>query len=415
MSNAHMRGWWIVLASAIGIGFSSVMFFTAGYSMLSAGLTASFGWGVSELALGASIFLSAQALGYPIGGRLIDRWGSLRVIQVGLFIFALELLLLSLIGSLTQFYLVLFVMGLTTVATHTAPYLRVISLWFDRSRGKAIGIAASGAALGAVCFPLLIQHFIEWSDWSDALLVVAAIELFVCLPIMSLMIRVPPTGNDSAFAAEPVATDKVCQTRPTGMSLKMAMRTTEFWLMVVIFFVAGAGTLAVTTNAVQILTASGALDLSLAASVIAVAGGATLIGRLLFGFLLDHFNPLVLGFIAAAALSLGWLGWTVASGYWLLMLLGILWGIGSGGENDLLPYLTLRWFGGLHFGTLYGVLAGSFFLGAALGPVSYAALAVATSSVTTPIVVLAVANGIAACGFLFLNMRRSAVGTLEHA
>jgi MFS family permease len=100
-----------------------------------------------------------------------------------------------------------------------------------------------------------------------------------------------------------------------------------------------------------------------------VLGGATLLGRLGTGFLLDRFFA---GNVAIVFFSLGALGvlmlWTGAGG-WLSFLVAILLGLGIGAEGDIMPYLVSRYFGLRAFGEIYAYVLAIYTLGAVVGPI----------------------------------------------
>ncbi len=52
-------------------------------------------------------------------------------------------------------------MGTIAVGTNSVPYMRVLTSWFDRRRGLAIGIAGSGTGLGFGYVPLVTQEFVS--------------------------------------------------------------------------------------------------------------------------------------------------------------------------------------------------------------------------------------------------------------
>lgn len=413
MSRKIFRGWGVVAVAAIGIGFSSTMFLAGGYTILAAGMAPNFGWGLTEMATGATLFLVAQAIGYPMVGYFIDRWGTLRVAQAGLLIFGGQLLVFSRITELWQFFTLMFTMGLLGIATYSVPYFRAISLWFRKKRGTALGFAASGVALGGIVFPLALQKIIAKSGWADAVLAVAALELLVCLPLVTWLVRDNPAmvgeradgGTDENDAGVPESEARL--EHPSDMRLAEVVRTIDFWLLGSIFLVAGIGTYAVLTNSVHILSKGASLTTEQVAVVQATGGLATFIGRILGGMLLDRINPRAIGFMAGVLLASGWAGFALTTQYSVLLVAAALSGLAMGGELDVLPYLTAKLFGLTHFGKNYGVLAGIYGAGGALGPLSYAVLVSLTESPTVPVAILAAATAVMSAFFFLIGRRRA--------
>jgi predicted MFS family arabinose efflux permease len=88
---------------------------------------------------------------------------------------------------------------LGSAATFT-PLVADCSLWFDKRRGIAIAIAASGNYLAGTVWPPILEHFISTVGWRQTHVYVAAICLVTMLPLM-LMLRRPPPPQPPLAAA----------------------------------------------------------------------------------------------------------------------------------------------------------------------------------------------------------------------
>src|SRR5260221_12035002 len=79
-----------------------------------------------------------------LGGRLVDRFGVRRVILPGTLIFGFLLISFKFIStSLWQLYVIFLALGLIG-GTAQVPYIKVVSNWFDKRRGLALGLAMAG-------------------------------------------------------------------------------------------------------------------------------------------------------------------------------------------------------------------------------------------------------------------------------
>ena len=151
---SYFPGWNVVVGSGVGIGFGSVPFFAAGFALLASAMAKDFGWTQPDVAKAASIYLLAQTVAYPLCGWPLDRWGSRRFACVSIVLFAVSLLILSRLNdSLLQLYGAFALMGLIAAGTNVVSYARAIALWFNRRRGLALGLAASGQAVGSFVHP----------------------------------------------------------------------------------------------------------------------------------------------------------------------------------------------------------------------------------------------------------------------
>src|SRR4029077_20754981 len=107
--------------------------------------------------------------------------------------------------QLTVFYIFYFFNALGYVCGGPLPNQVLLTRWFDRSRGLAMGFAYLGIGIGGAAVPwmahLLVHHF----GWQTALQILGLLLLVVSLPLVVLLKEPPRTTS----ATETVATVKV--------------------------------------------------------------------------------------------------------------------------------------------------------------------------------------------------------------
>lgn len=402
-SRFFLPGWKVVFGSAVGISFGSAIFFASGFALFAAAWAKAFGWNQPELARAATLYLLLQIVAYPIYGWLLDRWGSRRVACISIFLFALSLLGLSRIGpSLPLFYLVFAFLALTAAATNVIAYARAISLWFQRRRGLAIGLATAAQAVGSACIPLVAERIIETAGWSSALVALGLFELIVCLPLVAWLVKdspapygLHPDGDEDGgmlARAEPAR----------AVSSRAILGSQTFWKLAICVAFEGFTLYALLPNVVFILHRTAHLAPHEIAKVLSISGLAFLLGRIGFGHLLDRMQarlvcPLMIVVAAAGVLIdalTGSLGWAIAA--------ACLIGLAGGGETDLMPYVASRYFGALAVSKSFGYFLVAFFAGAAVGPIAFARFAGA-HGVAGALLALAAIQVIPALLFLTLS------------
>jgi MFS family permease len=296
----------------------------------------------------------------PVIGALCDRFGARRIVLLS---FVIEVGIVASFHNLDSWLpgywlrygaLALLCMGTTQVA-----FSRIISSWFNRRLGLALGIALAGVGVGGYGWSLLVQHLIDLYGWRDTYLFVAGIIACVTLPALFLLLRDTP-ATTSGTAALPGAT-------VAGMTLRQAIGSPQYRLMALTFFLFGLSLQGAQLNLVPMLTSRG-VSAQLAAHTQAIMLLTLIVGRVSSGFLLDRFfAPRVSqGFLLApiagiAALALGATGWAA-----LLAAMGI--GLAVGGESDVIAYLVRRYFGMREYSRIYGTFFSFFGAGASLGP-----------------------------------------------
>src|SRR5204862_7210785 len=126
-------------------------------------------------------------------GRLCDRLGARRVILPGLVLLGLMLLSARAIGSrIWELYLFYAALGVVGPATTSVPYALVVSRWFDRRRGLALGGMMIGLGLGAIAMPVVAQRLIASFGWRHAFAIVGCAMLTVPIPIVGIFLRDAP-------------------------------------------------------------------------------------------------------------------------------------------------------------------------------------------------------------------------------
>jgi MFS family permease len=363
--NGVFYGWWVVLASAVGL-FWGIPITVYSFSVFFKPLMQEFHVGRAAVSLAFTLKLLTAALcAFPIGW-LTDRFGPRRIILTGTAVFGLILLANRLFsGSITQLYCFYVILGFSMQGLGPIPYGSLISHWFDRLRGLALGLAMLGIGLGAVIMPSVAQTLIAHFGWKGAYSILGAMVLLICWPVVACFLKEKP--EDFTFLSDggSAKTHGIESVR-NGLTAREAWRTQDFWLMACAFTLVSASVQACVVHMAPMLGDRnlGARAAALGSSLV---GAAVMVGRVGTGYLLDRTFAARLASIIFAISGSG-----IA-----LLLLGnssaafagaFLVGLGLGAEVDLIPYLTSRYFGLRDFGKVYSSLFAAFALAGALGP-----------------------------------------------
>ncbi|MDH4550379.1 MULTISPECIES: MFS transporter [Pseudomonas] len=360
-------GWWVVLASIVGMIVSQgpVLVFTFGIFMKP--LTAEFGWSRSQVSLGLTVAILSAALCTPWIGRLIDRKGARQVAIPALLLFGVGVMALGLLpANLVLFYLAFCVIGLLSTGGTPTAYAMAVSCWFVRRRGLALGLSMAGIGVGAALMPMLAQHAVASLGWRWAY-VVMGLVIVLGAAIVAMRLKNKPSDlglfpdNQPTADGLPHAPDRI------GMSVSQAIRSRSFWLIGSAFFLAALAINGCSVHFVPLLTDRG-VPAAEAAQIASIIGIALIVGRVGAGYLLDYlFAPFVTVFFFIGPVVGILLLYSGATGT-TAMFCAALIGLGVGAEVDLIAYLIARYFGLRAFGEIYGYLFGLFCLGTAFGP-----------------------------------------------
>ena len=188
--------------------------------------------------------------------------------------------------QLWHFYLIIFPFSLAGAVTTSLPYVRIVSLWFDRRRGLFLGIVAAGIGLGFAIAPMVMQGLLEAFGWRGAYLGVAALLAIAVLPLIFIFIQDSPA--DVGLLPDNMQEEQVSASAlpVTGMTFKHAMKTRTFWFLFLMTFVFAFVFNGMAVHLVPLLKDHG-MEASEAVLFASIMGMAIFGSRILIGYLLD--------------------------------------------------------------------------------------------------------------------------------
>ena len=375
--NEFSQGWKPLLAATIGTmcGIFTLTNYSQGFFV--GPVTAEFGWSPSQFFLSYTIMMSLGLITGPVVGSLVKSHGLRRVGILGLIGHSLAYMLLSFNnGSLLVWYLSWAALAVLGAGSLPIVWTSVLNGWFEKHRGKAIGITMTGTGLGAFFLPPLVEFVISDYGWRTAYRAVGLGALLISLPIVISLFRENTGDGDVGVGVAAPAT-------AWGMTRGEAMGTLRFWLLGAVLFLTVVVIAGVLSNFPRIMGELG-FDRGSIARIAAVLGITVVFGRLLVGVLVDRFWApgvaavfFVLPTVALLLLLRGDVGTSTA------LVVAVLIGLAAGAELDLLAYLTSRFFGPAHYPEIFGAIIAFFTVGAGIAPPLFGAVAQATGGYAT--------------------------------
>ncbi len=417
------HGWWIVAVSAIGMLFCYISSIGFTFGVFTNPIIEEFGWSLTEVSLAFSLSLIAMCVAMPVVGPLVDRYGAKSVIVPAILVLGLSLASLSFLpDSLLYFYGVYIVAGIAGGGSSTMPYSKVVSHWFDKQRGLALALAAMGAGLGSLIMPPFAQALINGLGWRNAYLVIGATVVVVTIPVVVLWLKERPEDMGLTMDGKPAGEERAIAAGTAGgtsatvpgLTGSEALGTGIFWLLSAAYFLVSSSVMAALIHLAPLLTDRG-FSPEMAALVVAVLGGASPIGGVSSGYLLDRFFAAVVvtGFFSSAAIGLLLL-WRLEAGG-VPFVAAVLIGLSMGATGEIIPYLTGRYFGLRAFGQIYGYGLISFTLGGVAGPPLMGMVFDATRSYSMGLLAFGIASLVAAAMALRLSPYRTWSEEAPHA
>jgi MFS family permease len=362
-------GWIVVAVSAVGLLLGAFPIVAFSFGVFFPSFAREFHASRAAVSLAFTLHNLLSGIFAVVIGRVADRTRARNVILPGLAIVAAMLVSAEAIGSrLSELYLFYAALGVVAPATTTVPYALVVSRWFDRRRGLALGGMMVGLGLGAVAMPVVAQRLIASFGWRNAFAIVGCAMLTIPAPIVGIFLRDAPAPMGLLPDGAPASTARShTGSRLDGVSWRDTRQSGTFWLLIAVFVLLAASVHACVIHMPQLFTDRGATAAN-AALASSVVGLALLVGRIGCGYFLDRYfgGRVALVICAGAALGIALL-WSGSVGG-LALVGAFLVGLGMGAEVDIIAFLMSRYFGLRSLGATVGFAFGAFVIAGGLGP-----------------------------------------------
>ena len=359
------RGWLIVGASTL------LMFGNYGTS-------GSFGVFLKPIVdeLGCTRAMASAAMSMVMGlsgligivaGRLSDKYGARVLIATGIIMGVLGYLLMYRVSSLWQLYAYFGLMVGVCLGTGFSPTLATVSRWFTRKRVLAIGITTGGIAVGQTVLTPLVAYFITGYGWRPAYLLLAIILLITAVPAVILLGARPQQRIAVSRSADSEDGDIEGREPPRGWSTREATKTFRFWMLVIIGFVTATGFYFVQVHIVAYATDAG-ISVTAAALILTFVSIGSIVVQFVVWSLCKIGNKYaIIILLALQAVTLLLLMGTTS--FWMLVVLGTVFGFGFGGSTTVRLAMISDIFGTRSLGAILGLISTAFAAGGIVGPI----------------------------------------------
>ena len=257
-----------------GLAFGSL----ASISVFLKPISSDFGWSRGETSFAYTVASFSSAFFGVLWGYLADKYGTRWFGLVGALAMSLCLYFLSIQTSILQFYFLYFLFGAFGSALLFSPLYANVGFWFRQNPGLALGIAASGGAIGQAFIPHLSGYLIEAAGWKSAYLNLAIIYIVIALPI-SLLIKESPWRESARTEEDPEVRD-----------FPISEKEVVAWISLAVIFCCICMSVPI-VHLVPLLTDAN-FSLEFATSVLMVLMFCGAFGRILGGMLGDVIGPL---------------------------------------------------------------------------------------------------------------------------
>ena len=268
-------GWVMVLVVFVlsGLAFGSM----ASISVFLKPVSLEFGWSRGQTSFAYTVASLSSAVFGVLWGQVADKYGTKWFGFVGAICMSLVLFALSSLDSIIQFYTLYFLFGAMGSALLFSPLYANVGFWFKENPGLALGLAASGGAIGQAFIPHLSGILIESSGWKLAYVNLAIIYILISLPIAFLIKESPWRINARNEEEE-------------ERSFPLSEKEVVSWISVAVIFCCICMSIPI-MHLVPLLTDKG-FSLEFATSVLMILMICGAFGRIFGGMLGDYIGAL---------------------------------------------------------------------------------------------------------------------------
>jgi MFS family permease len=319
---------------------------------------AEFGVARSDASLPYTLTMIGFGLGGILMGRLADRFGIITPVLIGIFCLGGGFIAASYAGSLWQFALAQgLLIGFLGSSATFAPLVADTSLWFNRRRGIAVAICASGNYLGGTLWPPVVQYFFDSWGWRQTYLAVGVFCIVAMLPLTLMFRRKPP-----ALAVAPAG-------GAPGGSAPQSLRLPPSLLLGLLCTAGVACCVAMSMPQVHIVAYCGDLGFAAArgAEMLSLMLGFGIVSRLVFGWISDHIGGLRTLLLGSTLQGIALALFLPAEGLTSLYVASALFGLFQGGIVPSYAIIVREYFAPKVAGTTVSVVLTATLFGMALG------------------------------------------------
>ena len=311
------------------------------------------------------------ALLSPFSGMLIDKYGVTVVMRIGIIVMALTYSFYPFASSIETLYRLHILMAVGLVMTGLGPNVIIVSNWFNKHRGKVVGMVVASSSLGGATLPLLISPIVSNPDWGWRWgfgLLTALFWIFAVIPVYKIIRPSPEQMGLSPDGIEEISQDKI-KTKPIEdkdmTTIKDAIFSRALWCL-------GIGS-ACLWFSIQGLNSQIRIFFELDAGFTAqqsvllfsIIYWFSFIGKFSFGALSDKLPKRTVLFLSSCVLFIGSLllfeisdnGVILTQNTMQLSLFTIFFGLGFGGSFSMIQLVAVESFGKKYLGRVLGIIS----------------------------------------------------------
>nr|WP_289215313.1 MFS transporter [Halobacillus campisalis] len=310
-------------------------------------------------------------------GKLVDIWGQRVMMTLAGFLLALACLWNSLLTGPVMMFVGFFMLRLFGQGSMTLIPNTLVPQWFIQKRGRALSVMAIGGFASSALMPVLNTWIIDsigwrmtWTMWGILLLVGFAPLAYFLVRNQPKDIGEVPDGKEKEQKNQTEKKKVTLEVNEISWTLKEAMRTRAFWLILFTVSVPALVNTGVTFHLVSIIQGKGMTE-SVAALVLTLMAVIGFPVTFLVGYLVDRISVHYVLALTFCAHIIALLFLLQVNSWMGAVIYGVIWGVANGFERITLTIVWPNYFGREHLGSIKGLAQTVMVLGSAFGPLPF--------------------------------------------
>jgi sugar phosphate permease len=326
-------------------------------------------WGRTEVSVGFTVAVFASGAAAPLAAWCISQWGARWTTTVGCMLTVLGAMMMAFTTSVIEYILYFGVaVGIGLGLGGTLAVQTVVTFWFERNRGLALGLVLSGGAVGGFVAPMVITAILGATDdnWRMGWMAIAVFMVAASAMAMLFIRNKPADLGQQPDGGEANASKRTARGGERWKAaiyrtnecwtLQQAMRTRQFWYLTLttvgVFFIW------------YVLVTQGTLHLQdkgfsreAYGTIYGITTGLTIVGRLGAGFLSDRIDPthIMTGAVVCSIVG-SVLFWFVTPTNVIALSYPLFSGVAMGAAAVALSNIISNYWGVGAFAAVYGMI-----------------------------------------------------------
>ena len=396
-------GWYVA------IGCTLIYFFTNAMTLfvpqtLFPRLMEEFGSNEAEISLTVTITLLFASLFAPFAGMLIDKFGALRIMRIGIVLMAVTYSLYSFSDSISDLYRLHFLLAIGLVLSGLVVNVIIVSNWFVKHRGKVIGMLVASSSLGGAILPLMISPIVNDPElgwrWGFGLLSIL-FWLFAVIPAYTFIKEKP-----SNLGLLPDGLPKILEPSDNGIAsvtLLTALKSRALWCLGIGSACLWFSIQGLNSQITIFFEQEAAFSPQQAVFLFSTLFWFSFIGKFAFGAISDTVPKRTVLLITSIILFLGTLllfdfdsnQISLTKNPTKLGLFTVVFGLGFGGSFSMIQLVAVEIFGPAYLGRILGIITFIDGMGAAIGTNLLSQIKTDTGSYLLPFLIVTIVSLIA--------------------